>query len=213
MSRSSLLGVAIVTSLVGLAPTAWAQSPARSVAGIVSAGAAIPTGSFKAHHDVGFHADISALVRLAGQGLRLRPEVSVARFAIKGPIGVVVPLSVDPADGTLARAAGARVAPDDEGTSGASTLLTFLGNIELPLARGAYLIGGVGATRVSSEANDSGDTRQQTALTYIGGAGVRFRLGSIGGFVEARLQNLSADDATFSFNSVRTIPVTIGIVF
>lgn len=213
MNRSSLLGVAIVTSLVGIAPTAWSQSPPRSVAGIVSAGAAIPTGSFEAHHDVGFHADLSALVRLAGQGLRLRPEVSIARFSVKGPIGVVVPLSVEPSVGALARTAGARLAPDDEGTSGASTLLTFLGNVELPLTRGSYLIGGVGATRVSSEANSSGDTVQQTALTYIGGAGVRFHLGAISGFVEARLQNLAADDAKFSFNSVRTIPVTIGIVF
>lgn len=213
MSRSSLLIVAIVTSLVGITPTAWPQSQPRSVAGIVSAGAAIPSGSFKEHHDVGFHADLSALVRVAGQGLRLRPEVSVSRFSIKEPIGVVVPLSVNRVDRTLARAAGVRLAPDDEGTSGASTLLTFLGNVELPLTGGAYLIGGVGATRVSSEASRSGDTVQQTALTYIGGAGVRFHLGSLGGFVEARLQNLSADDATFSFNSVRTIPVTIGIVF
>ncbi len=213
MSRSSLLSVAVVTFLLGIAPRAWSQSPPRSMSGIVSAGAAIPTGSFKAHHDVGFHADLSALVRLAGQGLRLRPEVSVARFSIKGPIGVVVPLSVNPARATLARAAGARLAPDDEGTSGASTLLTFLGNVELPLTRGGYLIGGVGATRVSSEANSSGDTAQQTALTYIGGAGVRFHLGSVGAFVEARLHNLSADDAKFAFNSVRTIPVTIGIVF
>lgn len=217
MSRLSLLHVAIVTSLVSIAPTAWSQSSPRSVAGIVSAGVAIPSGSFKEHHDLGFHAAVSALVRLSGQGLRLRPELSVSHFSIKEPIGVVVPLSVNPAvgglDRTRGRTASAQVAPDDEGTSGASTLLSVLGNVELPLARGAYLVGGVGGTRVSSEANRSGDTVQQTALTYIGGAGVRFRLGGIAGFVEARWQNLSADDAKFSFTSVRTIPVTIGLVF
>ncbi len=96
---------------------------------------------------------------------------------------------------------------------GASTLLGLLGNVEVPLAGGLYVIGGVGATNVKSGATTAAEDASQTALTYNGGAGLRFRLGSVSGFIEGRLKSLSLDKGKALFSDVTTIPVSFGLVF
>lgn len=187
----------------------------RPVSIVVSAGAAVPTGGFKDYHDVGMHGDVSVIVRLAGQAIRLRPELSYHRFALKEMLSAVVPLSVAPSSGTLARTATfARAIPGDgSGGSNVSSLLSVIGNLELPLTGGLYLIGGVGASQVKTGATETAGDASETALTYTGGAGVRFRLGAMSAFVEGRLQNLSIDEGKALFTGVRTVPVTVGIVF
>ncbi len=186
----------------------------RPVSIVVSGGAAIPMGDFKDYHPLGIHGDVSLVVKLAGQAIRLRPEISFQRFALKDRVAEVVPLSVSPALATLSRPATlARAIPGDGASGGASSLLSVLGNVELPLAGGVYLIGGVGAGHVTTGATGATTDVSQTALTYNGGAGVRFRVGAVAGFVEGRLQNLSIDEGKALFRDVRTIPVTVGIVF
>lgn len=154
------------------------------------------------------------ILRLAGQGIRFRPEISYQRLSLKA-FSEVVPLSVAPTAVVAARMAPvARVVPGDgSGGSDVSSLLGVMGNVELPLTRGFYLIGGVGASQLRTGATEAGEDASETALAYNGGAGLRLRLGSVSAFIEGRLQNLSIEEGRALFTSVRTIPVTIGIVF
>ena len=45
------------------------------------------------------------------------------------------------------------------------------------------------------------------------GAGIRFRLGRLGGLIEARINNVPTSDPKAYFKGVRTIPVTFGLIF
>lgn len=193
----------------------WRAEPSRPVSVVVSAGTALPTGAFGDYHKLGIHGDVSLIVRFAGQGIRLRPEVSYQRFSLKNRVAEVVPLAVAPSlDERTPVPLLARTIPGDgSGGSGVSSALGLIGNIELPLVGGFYLIGGVGASRLSTGATESANDVSDTALTYNGGAGVRVRLRSLTGFVEGRLQNLSIGEGKARFNDMRTIPITIGIAF
>ncbi|MFP5354386.1 MAG: hypothetical protein ACLGIK_04410 [Gemmatimonadota bacterium] len=208
--------IALIAS-IGIATPVQAQQDepsSRPVSVVVSAGASVPTGGFKDSHDVGVHGDLSVLLRLAGQGIRFRPEISYQRYSLRAT-PEDVPLSVAPLAVAGAREATlARVVPGTaSGGSDVSTLLGFMGNLELPLARGFYLIGGVGASQIRTSATEDGEEARETALAYNGGAGLRFRVGAISAFIEGRLQNLSVEEGTALFTSVRTVPVTIGIAF
>lgn len=213
--RRPLPSVAAAVLVLAALPTrAWSQAPARPMAIVASGGAALPSGAFGDDHTVGVHGAVSLLIRLAGEGLRLRPELGVGRFGLKDGVGTVVPLAMSPAAAAMSRTAGARVVPGDGSDAvGASTLLSLLANLELPLARGAYLVGGVGATRINTLAASRDRDVNQTALAYNGGAGVRFRVGRVEAFVEARLHALSLDEERVAFSGVRTIPLAIGVVF
>ncbi len=226
---TSLLFGAVFCGATPMFAHAQTGASTRPVAVIVSGGASVPTGGFKDYNDLGVHADASLLVRLGGQAIRLRPELSYARFGVK-KVALALPVSnwagqtmvnraVSPtsagratATGVLGAAATLPPAPTPT-TDGASTLLGLLGNIEVPLAGGLYVIGGVGATNVKSGATNAASDASQTALTYNGGAGLRFRIGSISGFVEGRLKSLSLDKGKALFSDVTTIPVSFGLVF
>lgn len=201
----------------------WAQSPAttRPVTVVVSGGASVPVGGFKDYNDLGVHADVSLLVRIAGQSIRLRPEFSYSRFSLKDASGQPLPTSSFAAPnravpGSVVRSMGAASSVATSaayGSSDASTLLGLLGNVEIPLTGGLYLLGGVGATNVKSGASNSTTDVSQTALTYNGGAGIRFRLGGISGFVEGRLKDIAVDKGKALFSDVKTVPVSFGVVF
>lgn len=202
---------------IGIAIPVQAQlgeGSSRPISVVVSAGTSVPTGNFEDYHNVGIHGDLSVILNLAGQGIRFRPEISYQRFSLKAN-SEVVPLSVAPAAVAFARIATlGRVVPGDgSGGSDVSSLLGIMGNVELPLTRGFYLIGGVGASQVRTGATETGEDASETALAYNGGAGLRFRIGSVSTFIEGRLQTLSIEEGRALFTSVRTIPVTIGIVF
>lgn len=217
-----LLGAALLGA--GSA-SGWAQgpAPARPVSVVVAGGASVPVGGFKDYNDLGVHADVSLLLRIAGQSIRLRPEFSYARFSLKDASGIytsVLASRVGAANrsmsGSMASTMGA--ARDVVGSSGygsgdASTLLGLLGNVEIPITGGLYLLGGVGATNVKSIASTSLRDVSQTALTYNGGAGIRFRLGGISGFIEGRLKDIAVDKGKAVFSEVKTVPVSFGLVF
>lgn len=210
---------------------AWAQGAVstRPVSVVVAGGASVPVGGFKDYNDLGVHADVSLLLRFAGQSIRLRPEFSYARFNVKS---IEIPQvtsnwagMVSPNRAASATAGGrpttggqfittsALPPPPSPLADGASTLLGLLGNIEVPLAGGLYVIGGVGATNVKSGASSSANDVSQTALTYNGGAGIRFRLGGISGFIEGRLKDIAVDQGRALFSDVKTVPVSFGLVF
>ncbi len=215
-----LLGAA----LCGLATVpAWAQGPAstRPVSVVVAGGASVPVGGFKDYNDLGVHADVSLLLRFAGQSFRLRPEFSYARFSLKNASTIYTNVLASRSAGANRAVSGSLAAGSSfdvatsaaYGSGDASTLLGLLGNIELPLAGGLYVLAGVGATSVKSGASSSATDVSQTALTYNGGAGIRFRLGGISGFIEGRLKDIAVDKGKALFSDVKTLPVSFGLVF
>lgn len=193
----------------------WRTGSSRPVSVVVSAGPSVPSGAFRDYHELGIHGDLSLIVTFAGQGIRLRPEVTYQRFALKSQRVAVVPLAVSPSlDQRHVAPVLASLAPGEGGQgSDVSSVLGLIGNLELPLAGGLYLIGGVGASRFETGATAASGSASETALTYNGGAGFRFRLHAVTGFVEGRLQNFAIRDGTALFSDVRTIPISVGIAF
>lgn len=190
----------------------------RPIALVISGGAAVPLSGFRDYSDLGVHADVSLLVRVASFAARLRPEFTYSRFGLK-PRPIVLLQTAPPASGLGTRMGSASMSSADvvegygQGTGSASTLLGLLGNVELPLASGFYLLAGVGATSVTTGATTASGDVSTTGLTYNGGAGLRFHLGAITGFIEGRMKGISLDKGRALFGDVRTVPVSFGLVF
>jgi len=78
-----------------------------------------------------------------------------------------------------------------------------------------YLIVGVGMSNLETTLDEEGGgttTRSSTQVTVDGGAGVLVKVGPIKAFVEGRLANVVNDGEVIDFESVQTVPVTLGIV-
>lgn len=184
-----------------------AQAAERPIRLVVSGGLQVPTGTFADYHDMGAHADVSVLLNIAG--FRLRPELSYSRFNLKDDFDLPALFG---RSGNGAAGGYRRDAYDDA----ISSLLGGFANIELPLGRGAFqpfLLGGVGAVNVNTEATTAATAVKELKASLNVGAGVRFRMGPISGLVEARVNNVPSDDAKAFFKDLRTIPVTFGLVF
>lgn len=200
--------VALVTLLACTSSAAAqvATSP-RAVQVVVSGGLQLPMGGFADAHDLGYHADASVIFRAFGN-LRLRPELTYARFQVKEVL-----------TGALAQrlaAGGLGGAARDVYTDAASSLMGGLANIEVPLGSGGFqpfILAGVGAVNFKTDVGSTSEALSETKMSLNVGAGVRFRLGGIGGLIEARLNDVPSDGAKAYFKSVRTIPVTFGLVF
>lgn len=185
-------------ALVFLATGLQAQS-SRPVQVIVSGGMSVPTGGFADVHELGVHADVSLLVNALGPALRLRPELSYTRFKLKD------------LQSAFAQTRGGVYEAGD-----VSRLLGGFANIEMTLGSGGiqpFLLAGVGAVQLRTDATGTPESFSDVKASLNFGAGVRFRLGGIGGFVEARLSNIPSDAVETSFKEARFIPVTFGLVF
>lgn len=82
------------------------------------------------------------------------------------------------------------------------------------MARGStfgwYVLAGGGSYRVEPSVSD-GDVTQSLAKTsfgFNGGAGIRFKLGAVGLFLEGRYHTVTIDDS-----KVTLLPVSVGLVF
>lgn len=199
--RSSILHVTLV-SLVAFGSTsvsAVAQTPggrggsSRPVQVVVSGGLTLPTGELKDFHDTGFHYDASLLLNFAGFPLTLRPEVSLSRLKVKDLTGT-----------------GTSYASGD-----VTQMLGALGNIEVPLAGGLYILAGGGLLQLKTPGGSltSSSDVSQSKFTFDAGAGFRFHLGAISGFLEGRYGSASYDQGKFGFSKMQFIPLTFGLVF
>jgi len=164
----------------------------RPVRVVLSGGMTLPAGDLADLHDTGFHYDASLLINLGGFPLTLRPEVSLARLKLKDIVSSSPAPSADP-----------------------TQLVSALGNIEIPLTAGFYVLGGGGILALTRTNISSSTANDITAneLTFNAGAGLRFRLGGASGFVEARVGTASYDAGKVGFKSAQFIPVTFGLVF
>jgi len=193
---------AIAAALLVVTTTVSAQMPStRPVQLIVSGGVSVPTGGFGDSHDMGVHADASLLINAFGRSLRLRPELTYARFGVKD-FGSLL-------GGTTS---GSAVAASDA----ISSMLGGLANIEIGLGPSAFqpfLLAGIGAIKLKSDISNGLSSIDETKTMLNLGAGVRFKLGPIGGLIEARFNNVPAGDTQTYFRDVKSIPVTFGLVF
>jgi hypothetical protein len=176
--------------------TAFAQQATRPIRVVVSGGLTLPQGDLKDFHDSGMHADASLLLTFAGFPLTLRPELSITRLKQKVPDYVINMLQASRASSVAA-----------EETSETTQLLGAMGNIEVPLTAGLYVLGGVGLLNLDAA------SESETKLTMNAGAGFRFHMGRIDGFVEARLGTASYTAGTFGYTKAQFIPISFGLAF
>jgi hypothetical protein len=116
----------------------------------------LPADDLADLHDAGFHYDASLLINFGGFPLTLRPEVSLSRFKLKDAL------------------TGPTTSPDP------TQLLSALGNIEIPLAAGLYVLAGGGILALSRPDGTSTTAADISAneMTSNAGAGLRFHIGT-----------------------------------
>jgi hypothetical protein len=212
------------------------QQGTRAVRLVLAGGMTVPTGGFATYHDLGVQASGSLLLRLFGQRLRLRPEVMYNRFEVaEDKVRSIVAQLHQASARALDASAGARGAhartqfattaravdpklPDlDKLRDGAiSSLLGTFANLELPLGPGGfqpYLIGGVGAVAFRTDVTTVDEALEGVQWAFNAGAGLRFKLGPIGGGLEARFRQIPVDGARTFFDQVTAIPVSFSLIF
>jgi hypothetical protein len=185
-----------VVALLVLAPVAGAQMPGmpgntRPINLVISGGMTVPAADLGDLHDAGLHFDASLLLNIPGFPLAIRPEFSLTRFKLKDPI-----------------LTGAN-------TDDVTQMMAAMGNLELPLAGGLYILagGGILSLSVPGAATVGGTDESSSKFTFDAGAGFRFALGGARGFVEARIGAASYDQGKVGFSKAQFIPVTFGLVF
>jgi len=195
MPRMKLL-VAVALVLSAASSVARGQFPGmggstRPISLVVSGGMTLPAGDLGDFHDSGFHYDASLLLNIPGFPLTLRPEFSLTQLKLKNPI---------------------LATPDaDDMTS----MMAFMGNIEVPLGGGLYVLAGGGLLNMSvpEALAPDGEEESSNKFTFDAGAGLRFALGGMRGFVEARIGAASYEQGKVGFSKAQFIPITFGLVF
>ena len=195
MSRARTIALGLLL-LSGSATLSRAQGPnligcRRIICLGVSGGMTVPAGDMADFHDSGFHYDASLFLNLPGLPISIRPEFSLTQMKLKDPVNTA------PA------------------TTDATKMFAAMGNIELGLGGGLYVLagGGILSTTAASLASGGVGDETSTNITLDAGAGLRFRLGGISGFLEARMGSASYDQGTFGFQKAQFIPITFGLVF
>jgi hypothetical protein len=163
----------------------------RPIALVVSGGLTLPSGDLGDFHDSGFHYDASLIFNIPGFPIGLRPEFSLTQFKLKDPV--------------LAQ----------PGADDVTNMMAFLGNIEVGIGGGLYVLagGGILSMSVPEALAPDGEEESSKKFTFDAGAGLRFSLGSLRGFVEARIGSASYEQGKVGFAKAQFIPVTFGIVF
>jgi hypothetical protein len=168
----------------------------KPISVVVSGGLTVPAGDLKDLHDSGFHYDGSVIFSIPGLPFAIRPELSLTTLKLKTPaLNTGLPQGAYSADGDQTR------------------LLAGIGNIEFPLAGGLYLIGGVGAMNLKTTLAGATSDSSATNLMLDAGAGFRFNLSRIAGFVEGRIGTASYEKGKFGYSKAQFIPITFGLVF
>ena len=195
MRKVRALGFGIVGLIVSATSTG-AQMPgmpggSRPISLVISGGLTVPAADLGDLHDAGFHYDASLIFNIPGFPIALRPEFSLTQFKLKDAV-LVTP-----------------------GADDVTNMMAFMGNLEVPLGGGLYVLAGGGILSLSApEAlTPDGEEESSKKFTFDAGAGFRFALGSVRGFLEARIGAASYDQGKVGFSKAQFIPVTFGLVF
>jgi hypothetical protein len=195
MRKVRTLGIGIAC-LAAFATNGYAQFPgmagsSRPISLVISGGLTVPSADLGDLHDAGLHYDASLILNIPGLPIALRPEFSLTQFKLKDPV---------------------LVAP---GADDVTSMMAFMGNIEVPLGGGLYVLAGGGILNMSvpEAVTPDGEEESSNKFTFDAGAGLRFALGSIRGFVEARIGAASYEQGKVGFSKAQFIPITFGLVF
>jgi hypothetical protein len=195
MRKVRALGFGIAV-LAGFATNGQAQFPGmggstRPISLVVSGGLTVPAADLGDLHDAGLHFDASLILNIPGFPIALRPEFSLTQFKLKEPV---------------------LVAP---GADDVTNMMAFMGNIEVPLGGGLYVLAGGGILSMSAPEALTPDGQEESSkkFTVDAGAGLRFALGSLRGFIEGRIGAASYDQGKVGFSKAQFIPITFGLVF
>jgi opacity protein-like surface antigen len=105
------------------------------------------------------------------------------------------------------------------GPASESTILSGIGGLTLDLVPigpvWPYLTAGVGAFNVKRTIDgiSNGSSESNTRFGIDVGAGLKLAIGRLDAFIEGRVQNVYTDEGVIESNSIRSIPVTFGILF
>jgi hypothetical protein len=107
-----------------------------------------------------------------------------------------------------------------EAQSGSTSILSGVAGLSIDLLPSGpirpYVTAGLGAFRVKSDMEGAAPGAGESTSTEFGidgGAGIVFRVGRLEGFVEARVQNVYTEAGLTDVGSLRTVPVTFGVLF
>ena len=193
MIRTRALAVAFTAITAGptmLAAQMPGMGSTKPLALVISGGLTLPSGDLGNLHDSGFHYDASLIFNIPGFPIGLRPEFSLTQFKLKD-----------------------QVLPP--GSDDITNMAAFLGNLEIGLGGGLYVLagGGILSMSVPEALAPDGEEESSKKFTFDAGAGLRFSLGSVRGFVEARIGAASYEAGKVGFSKAQFIPVTFGLVF
>jgi hypothetical protein len=108
------------------------------------------------------------------------------------------------------------------GATGQSSILSGVGGMSMDLLRlgpvRPYVTAGLGAFHITDDVDDiggvaGGGSTSATKFGIDGGAGLALRIGRLEAFIEGRVQNVYTDAGVVDGKSIRSVPVTFGILF
>ncbi len=105
------------------------------------------------------------------------------------------------------------------GATGESTILSGIGGLTFDLISlgpvRPYITAGVGAFNVKQQMDGlAGEgSASSTRFGIDGGAGLGLTIGRLEAFLEGRVQNVYTDEGVIDSSSIRSVPVTFGILF
>src|SRR5262249_11559273 len=78
-----------------------------------------------------------------------------------------------------------------------------------------YIVAGGGGFNIMDQltANGTGTSSSQFKFGIDGGAGLSLKLGRLSAFVEGRVQNVYTESGMIDAKSIRSIPVSFGLLF
>ena len=78
-----------------------------------------------------------------------------------------------------------------------------------------YIAAGLGAFQLSTDYTGTTAPNDTTSMRFgiDGGAGLAFKLGRLEAFVEGRVQNVYTESGVIDTKTIRSVPVTFGILF
>ena len=192
--------LAVLVSGLLLASTASAQIPGpagKMVQFGLGGGVSVPVGNAQDALKEGFHVRGFVKVRPPAFPVSLRGALGYQKF-------------------------GLDASQLPTGTEGTGNILSGLGGISIGKSVGPlrpYVTASLGAFRIESTVDQNGNetSAHETKFGIDAGVGLEFKLLSLKGFVEGRLENVYTDQgfdsSLLESTSTRIVPVTFGLMF
>ena len=184
------------------------QGSHRPISFAFGGGASVPVGSYKDALKAGWNGQGSLIFNFGGLPLALRADLNYNKFTFKED------LPFTPTGGT-----GGTITTTDEITQ---QILGGLANVTIPFHMGPvspYITAGLGAFNIKTKLSGGvagAEDATDTEIAVNGGIGLSMRLLGASAFIEAKINNVYADEKFISgkeLKALQFVPVTFGFVF